>query len=249
MSGSSQDRSRSAASAGIAASIADAALVKPRKRTDGAVPRSTRDFAMLPRVSLANIAVANSASRLLDARRSVRHGGSFALPALASVLLASNRVITSETADDGYLRTWRPNPSAGGRHPIDILVDVRDVEGLKAGVYWFDAVYWSLREAHDLDAELVRSRQAVADAVSTQRPPGAVLFLVADFGRTESRYDHPATLVWRDAGALMVSIQFAAAGAGLSSCPAGIGGTMRLPNLGVDVGAVVLGSGDSGDTA
>jgi len=227
----------------VAESLADAAQARPRDTTGPTTVRSTRDFGARPHIPLADVASLNPVSQLLDARRSIRSGGAIAVASLASLLLASNRVITFGTADDGYTRSWRPNPSAGGRHPIDILVDARQVNGLDPGAYWFDAVHWSLRPELDLETSLINARAATADAVATESPPGAILFLVAQFERTGSRYDHPASLVWRDAGALLATVQFAATGVGLSSCAAGISGTLSLPDGGVDVGAVVLGPG------
>lgn len=223
------------------ASVADAALLRPRDR--GLNAQSKRDYEEGPSIPLGNLLDMNGASRLLDGRRSVRRGGPVSLPALASTLLTSSRVVSFATADDGYTRTWRPSPSAGGRHPIDLLVDAPEVAGVASGVYWFDAFRWALRPARTLGDSVGELREAVSAAVVTDCAPGATIFLMADFRRTGSRYHHPASLVWRDAGALMATIQLAAIGAGLSSCLAGIGGTVSLPDGTVDVGAVVLGSG------
>ena len=190
------------------------------------------------RVRLAPVSAVNRSGRVLDGRRSVRHGGRVHVSALASTLLAAHRVLSFAEVDDGYVRTWRPAPSAGGRHPIELLVSSR-VDGLDDGSWLFDPLLGELVASDVLTA---RADRTVLDLVGVPEDT-TVIFLMADFQRTLARYRRGESLVWRDSGALAATLQLAACGAGLSSCIAGTAGLIGDVNGRFDVGAVVVGPG------
>jgi SagB-type dehydrogenase family enzyme len=106
-------------------------------------------------------------------------------------------------ASDGYQVTHRPAPSAGGRHPYELLVAAEAVHDLPPGWWWFDSTLCQLIEG---EAGLVSTSEAVdgvMEAAQLIGPPGAVIFVVAHFNRTLSRYPAGGTLVWRDAGVIL----------------------------------------------
>lgn len=48
-----------------------------------------------------------------------------------------------------------------------------------------------------------------------------VIWLIAHTNRTSAKYDNPQSLIWRDAGALLQSIQMTGTAMGIGSCPMG----------------------------
>jgi SagB-type dehydrogenase family enzyme len=160
------------------------------------------------------------------------------LDQLAAVLVAGLAVQREADADDGYLRTWRPVPSAGGRHPIDVLVVGGEIDGLDAGAWWFDA--WSSELIRETAVDVGTVLRAVGDALVTGPPPVA-LVAVATPARTLDRYPLGMSLLWRDAGALLQTLHLLAADIGLGSCIVGTAGIAMHTDRQVDVGALAIG--------
>lgn len=77
----------------------------------------------------------------------------------------------------------------------------------------------------DLDASLRANRESVSEICGVAM--GTTLQFAADIERAEAAYEHSGTLVWRDAGALLVVIALIADALGLAATPLGrIGGTV-----------------------
>jgi SagB-type dehydrogenase family enzyme len=177
---------------------------------------------------------------LVERRRSER---AFAPPTVAdlSALLGGvARLVSFGQADVGYQRSWRPYPSAGGRHPIDLAIAAGNVEGLPAGAWWFDAATLDFVRA-DFPAEA--GLAAVHAALDVANGPPAAIFAVAHVARTLSRYPNGTSLIWRDAGVVLAMLHLQATELELSSCIIGTCGTVAFDRaLGrVDVGALAVG--------
>ncbi|MGW0454524.1 hypothetical protein [Gordonia sputi] len=84
----------------------------------------------------------------------------------------------------------------------------------------------------------------IADATRADVPPAAV-FVVADPALTLSRYPLGDSLLWREAGALLMLLHLAATDIGLGSCVVGTTGLllddMPYEDGPLDLGCVCLG--------
>ncbi|HWX23327.1 MAG TPA: hypothetical protein VN578_25775 [Candidatus Binatia bacterium] len=70
-------------------------------------------------------------------------------------------------------------------------------------------------------AEVLRECLAEVDlCLKVQK--GTVFWFVADFARSGAKYQNPESLVWRDSGALLATINLVAEGLGLNCCGLGV---------------------------
>jgi SagB-type dehydrogenase family enzyme len=104
--------------------------------------------------------------------------------------------------------------SAGGLHPIDVLLLRR------RRLYWYDPLRHGLQQV-DVALDLVddayrESKRLLRDA------HGDLLVLAGHSEVTGAKYRRPASLVWRDAGCMLQAIYFAAAASSLGACALGI---------------------------
>ncbi|MGG5819343.1 nitroreductase family protein [Falsiroseomonas sp. HW251] len=152
------------------------------------------------------------------ARRSVRE----MTPApLRSVLALVGWVTVARAVRvaDPLGRTRRVPPSAGALHPVEVVVVAG---GRRTPV---------LLRVDPLSARvqvLSERRPGPAARLLTRLPQllprarGTALVLLADRARTAAFYHRPDSLLWRDAGALLASLQLAAGSLGLVACPTGL---------------------------
>jgi SagB-type dehydrogenase family enzyme len=104
--------------------------------------------------------------------------------------------------------------SAGGLHPIDVLLLRR------RRLYWYDALRHGLQQvdvAPNFVADAYRdSKRLLLDA------RGDLFVMAAHSEVTGAKYLRPSSLIWRDAGCMLQSIYFAAASIPLGVCALGI---------------------------
>jgi SagB-type dehydrogenase family enzyme len=182
-------------------------------------------------------------SSLLRRRRSLRQFEPIDLDDISAVLVDVDQLLHFAPGDDGYQRSWRPCPSAGGRHTIDLAVAVAVAEvGDRAGGAWhFDSSRLQFESASfSVDNALEEVRQAL----DTAGPPPAAIFAVAALDRTLSRYPEGSSLVWRDAGAVLLALHLAATERGMASCIAATCGAIAFDRAEarVDVGSLAIGA-------
>lgn len=192
---------------------------------------------------------------VLDERRSATdlHTGSGAGVIrdheLVALLARSYRVQDVHVDDSGGGGRWthRPVPSAGARHPFELLVSVTGVDGLGAGRYVFDphrvglprlAQAWT-RYAVEVEDAAMRASHAKATAPAT-------IVLIANAERVAERYSAPLTLLMRDAGALLQTLHLVATDLGLASRILGSAGHVahdtHTGHLITDCGALIVGA-------
>ncbi len=178
----------------------------------------------------------------MTARRSIRRLGRCGVEDLGSVLYSVARVTCVRPDPGGGHEPLRPVPSAGARHPIDVVVAASCVDGLKPGWWRFDP--WC--------CELVKVEVPVGADVYLERlievngaeAPGAAMVLVASFSRTLARYPTGSSLVWRDAGVMAGYLHLSASSRGLASCilsPVGVAFPKPTHDGICDVGCVAVG--------
>lgn len=179
----------------------------------------------------------------LAARRSGRTFHSLNLESLSYVLTSAARVQDWRDADDGFQITHRPAPSAGGRQSCELVVVANSVAGIDSGLWWFDGARCAL-VAQPINDNIRKTIDSINVATSLHEDAPAVIFVVAHFGRTLSRYPAGSTLVWRDAGVILGMLHLASTAKGLASCIVGTSGVLidDADHLIADVGALVLGT-------
>ena len=125
------------------ATLSDIANVRPHEGLPAA-PMGPRGFGrVLARRQVSNLPDVRFAA-VLEARRSVREFSAPGEGDLLDLLTYAARTRFSWPANDDQTVSSRPSPSAGGRHPIEIVVAALEVGSLPSGLYWFDPVLWPL---------------------------------------------------------------------------------------------------------
>jgi SagB-type dehydrogenase family enzyme len=117
--------------------------------------------------------------------------------------------------------SYRPHPSAGGRHPLEISVGALHVAGLEPHVYRFDPFEGSLHETPADPGRLSRLPDELGQALGSELPvePAAVLLITAVFARTMWKYEHIGlSLIYKDTGALLQTLHLVAQALGLAGC-------------------------------
>jgi SagB-type dehydrogenase family enzyme len=216
-----------------------------------AYPRETdiRVADHLPSPPAAEIALAKHARELttpyqavLDSRRSRRALEPLSLEDLATLLCAAGRITDFSDSDDGFQKTSRPTPSAGGRHPCGLVVATSRVEEVKPALWCFDALRCSLVQIPSPPTlELALGKAAAAATLLAPAP--ATVFVVGEITRTLSRYPAGATLAWRDAGTALATLHLTATAASLNSCIVGTSGVLFYDEalMRADLGALLVG--------
>ncbi len=228
-------------SASAAASLAEACVVRPRETDWSALSENEMGGLRIP-IGDAILSGSKPLADILMHRRSARALGTLTLDELATVLVRAGRVRGWMNTPDGVQLTHRPAPSAGARHPSELLVAALDVSGLQPGWWSFDSLTCALVIKALPELDVAAAAEAVRAAIGADHRPPAVVFLVADLSRTLSRYPAGMSLVWRDAGALLGLLHLCACDVGLGSCIAGLSGILPLESPLADVGALAIGS-------
>lgn len=155
---------------------------------------------------------------VIATRRSVRELDTLDRIALGKWLYSSHRVQQMQDAELGFALTRRPSPSAGAIHPIHLVI------GEPGAKRWtrYDAFTHELVEfeSHIAPGEVHGAMQHLVDARSA-----TLVLLVAEVGKTAAKYEDCASLIWRDAGALLATMGLSAHCYGLGFCPLGATGS------------------------
>lgn len=158
----------------------------------------------------------------------------------STLLTLTCRVQQVGDTELGFPLTRRPAPSAGAIHPIHLIL----LEPGTSDWQRYDPFRHALVNVPtSVDAQHVR--RAMDEVLAA--PSATLLLLAAEGAMTAAKYDHPCSLVWRDAGVLLGWLSMAAEALGLSFCPLGVTGepwTSRLldqPGL-MGVGAAIVGA-------
>lgn len=154
---------------------------------------------------------------ILKGRRSVKQLGKCTMEKLSSILYYGAKPFCIGKDDYGVTVYRSAAPSAGGRHPIDILVGLK--EGEERYLYLYQSLNHLLKRL-DIDKERQR---AFFDDVEHTLPMGdsVLLWFSVQYMRTASKYTDYMNLVWRDLGAQLCCLQQVAKYVGTDSCPIG----------------------------
>ncbi|MCF6506872.1 SagB/ThcOx family dehydrogenase [Blastococcus sp. MG754426] len=245
------------------ASLAEARQLRPRvsaglAATVGAhpvhtlgLPTDEPDTASHLAVPVTDLGPTRPFAEVLATRHSARSFGYLEAGALGTVLARAALTKRAWPGADRFTESSRPTPSAGARQPLTPVVVSHQVIGLPPGLWLFDTDEAVLRPCRADSSQIDRATRAVTDALDLDTAPPATVFLIAQPARTLSRYPGGMSLIWRDTGAMLATLQLAAADLRLSSCIVGTTGALfdcdDDPYGLTDTGALALGGLASAD--
>jgi len=180
---------------------------------------------------------------VLHERRSRREGGQPIAADVSSLLWHCAKTKATSIEESGFLWQHRASPSGGGRHPVDIVLG--NYQGDASALYLYDPLAHALARLGDLDGHQLKTFVNTIDQVL---PVGeaVIVWFVAQFDRTLSKYADGESLVWLDTGALLATVYLVAEASGLNCCAIGITGEpwisriLRAPELLEGVGGCLL---------
>lgn len=154
---------------------------------------------------------------VLSKRRSVKELGTCSMDALSQILYYAVKPYCIGIDDYGVTVYRSAAPSAGGRHPIDVLVGIKEQGGRH--LYLYQPLGHSLKR---LDVTEDMQKHFYKDVEQTL-PFGesVLLWFSVQYMRTASKYSDYLSLVWRDVGAQLCCLQQTARYLGQDSCPIG----------------------------
>jgi SagB-type dehydrogenase family enzyme len=210
--------------------------LKRRARYDP-MPRPLKNYSKARRIKLPSVSAAGEFAAVLKSRRTWRkYGpGSVSVEALAQALRLTFGIQGWVDVPGLGRAAIKTSPSGGCLHPIEAYVLVQRVNGLKSGIYHYDAA------RHEL--EWLRkgiSRRALEKSLGSQWwfTRGAFLVLMtAVFGRTQWKYDFARSyrVVLAEAGHLCQTFCLTATWLGLAPfCSMALADTMWEEWLGID---------------
>ncbi|MBN8667349.1 MAG: hypothetical protein J0M30_07580 [Chitinophagales bacterium] len=150
-------------------------------------------------------------------RRSNRVFSKLDIDKLNQVLFLSSKVLTTDVLESGYIISHRASPSAGARHPIDILVMSPCIG--KNELCYYNPFDHSLNTLYIEKRDIEEFISHLNSILPTQ--DATIIWFIAHPGRTAMKYENPLSLVWRDAGALIYCLQISATALDVNSCSIG----------------------------
>lgn len=151
-------------------------------------------------------------------RRSQRTFNKLSLPQLSDLLWYTSKVYDLEVQQNGFIWTHRPTPSAGGRHPIDVIISLPD-ELSKRMLSYYNPIDHSINQLQ-LNANVLADFFNHVDKIMSIENATVIWFL-AHLQRTNSKYLNAESLIWRDAGALIYCFQLVSCALNFNCCPMG----------------------------
>lgn len=156
---------------------------------------------------------------------------------IGELLWHSAKVTGIDVEKDGYILSSRRAPSAGARHPIDIIVSQPKRENEERRCFSYYNPFEHSLNLLSLNYEISEKFfQHINEVVSIN--DATIIWFVAHPVRTSAKYDNFESLIWRDAGALIYCIQLVSTILGLKSCPIGSLGEPYISQLFKKNGAV-----------
>lgn len=154
----------------------------------------------------------------LEKRRSVRTHGvrPISLGALGIFLYHSSR-IQARVRYDGYIATWRPYPSGGALHELEIYLAVNHCDGLDYGLYHYQPERHALEVLPGDPAPLIKD--AIKKIDQETEDPHIILLVSARFARNRHKYgDRALSVTLKNVGGLFQTWYLVAAGMDLAAC-------------------------------
>lgn len=170
---------------------------------------------------------------------------------LGELLYRSARSRGTQPVGEGEELVSRPYPSGGGLYELELYPVVREVSGLKPGMYHYDSFDHVLRPVAAADCPAVSQLvRPVSATLTGGAEPQVLVVMAARCGRMMWTYEQIAyATILKDVGVVMQTIYLVATAMGLGACAQGSADTSAfVAAAGVDelqeccVGSIVLGT-------
>ncbi|CAM4101862.1 SagB family peptide dehydrogenase [Nocardia ninae] len=125
---------------------------------------------------------------------------------------------SAESYDSGV--NWRPTPSGGGRHPLEVYLWPVRVTDLAPAIYRYDPFESVLCRHSDVDEWFARMPEQLRQQSDLlEGDPAVVLLVTAVAGRTMWKYENNGlSIIYQDLGALYQTWYLVATALGLGGC-------------------------------
>lgn len=156
--------------------------------------------------------------RVLQDRRSTINLEAPSKSQLIRLLEISCKIQGIEIDPTGFLLTKRATPSAGARHPIDILYSLPNPTKNRK-FYYYNPLEHSSNELDLPQNRITNFLAEVSQNININNV--AIIWFSIQPNKTQSKYENPESLYWRDAGALLYCTQLISTFLNLGTCPIG----------------------------
>lgn len=201
-----------------------------------------------PIVPVTDLGSSQSFEQVLRRRRSIRRLYTPSLDDLGLIVARAGLTRHGVATETGRPVTSRPAPSGGARHPLRLViiteVPLHALHPHRGWVLEPDAAV--LRPATATESDIDAALTKFAEALGLNAAPPAAVVAVGFPHRTLTRYPDGISLLWREAGALLMLVHLVATDLHLGSCFVGTCGALYPVGAEawqpVDLGAVVIGN-------
>lgn len=155
---------------------------------------------------------------VLNKRKSERIFKKIFLHQLSGLLWYAAKAKKIFLSEYGTILSHRAAPSAGAIHPIDIFISLPEtIENRK--LYYYDPYTHKLGKLVFKTRSLHSFFKNINDCLVADQ--ATIIWFAAHLARTSVKYKNSESLVWRDAGSLIATIQLVATALRMKSCPVG----------------------------
>lgn len=162
---------------------------------------------------------------VLKTRKSERSFSPLTMQQVSDLLWNAAKVKSVSVSDEDQILSQRASISAGAIHPVDIFISPAKLLEERE-LFYYDPF------GHKL-GHLITDKQLLFDFFKTIHmcldcTNATIIWFGACVERTSTKYKNPESLVWRDAGALLMTIHLGSFALNLRSCAIG---TLAEPNF------------------
>jgi len=165
--------------------------------------------------------------KILAHRRSRKEFSALTLGEISTVLWFTCKTFKTVNESSKRILEYRCTPSAGGKHPIDVLIATPSKNNEQ--LFFYDSI------SHSLKLIKVRKQSFQALRLESENVVpvggGSIIWFVGQFQKTLSKYQDGESLVWRDSGALLATFYLVSEALSLNCCAIGITGEPFVSNL------------------
>jgi SagB-type dehydrogenase family enzyme len=172
---------------------------------------------------------------ILNSRKSERNFSKINVLQLSNLLWHSAKFKKVSMSKDGQLLLKRNNPSAGSIHAIDFFISLP--EG-KRNLFYYDPFTHRLAKLELNKTVFTNFFKDINERINCKN--ATIVWFGICPAIVESKYRFSESLIWREAGVLLMTVQLTAAALKLKSCPIGTLGEPYFSRL-IGNGIISLG--------